>query len=137
MTDLNTTNGLATHGDPKLVRVSTYRILPEGGLGVRVKNPGSVNVDELSYVDRVELARFLLKGLAFGPKYTMDRFTAGVGGPNSAEDRRQYVDSFGPLLGRSEVSARDLQTWINHQDSSDLDGVWHDRIEAYYADRGY
>ena len=135
---INITDGILTHHDPRENRVSTFRILPDGGMNVRVKNPGSINLDELSYADRIALARFLLTGAAFGPKYTLDSFTAGIGGPNRDHDRQNYIDSFGTAWRDGDpLVARELQTWIDHQDSTDVDGVWHERIEAYYADRGY
>lgn len=133
---LNIQPGMVTHQSGS--RISTYSISPDGGLRVRVKNPGGVNLDEMDYAERISLARFLLQGQVWGPNFRIEDFANGYGGPNGPEDRRAYVDSFGPLLGKGgSTSAVDLQTWINHDDSSRLDGEWDERIRTYYRDRGY
>lgn len=118
-------------------RVSSFLVFPDGGLRVRVKNPSSLNVDEFSYADRDKLARFLLQGLNIPPKQTLADFAAGIGGPNEKYDRLNYVDSFGKSVWRTSAEATDLQTWINHDDSSRLDGAWDARVKEYYAARGY
>ena len=118
-------------------RVSTVAIFPDGGMRLRVKNPSSINVDEFSYADRVKLTRFLLQGLNFHPHYRLADFAAGIGGPNEPNDRLNYVESFGKTLWRSSSVASDLQTWINHDDSSRLDGKWGERVKEYYAARGF
>lgn len=115
-------------------RVSTIALFPDGGMRIRVKNPSSINVDEYSYADRVKAARFLLQGLNFNPQYRLADFAAGIGGPNDPADRAQYVESFGEHAWRE---SRDLLTWVNHDDSSRLDGKWDERVKEYYATRGY
>lgn len=133
---LNIQPGMVTHQSGS--RITTVAVAEDAGLRIRVKNgPDSVNVDEFTREERITLARVLLNGLNWGPNFRIEDFANGFGGPNEREDRRAYVDSFGPLLGKSDTSARDLQTWIDHEDSSWLMGEWDERIRTYYRDRGY
>jgi len=118
-------------------RVSVFTTPPGGGLRLTVKNPGAVNIDEYSYPDRIDLARFLLQGIEFGPHYRLADFAAGIGGPNERTDRLNYVESFEKSLWRESMAATALLTWINHGDSSGLMGKWDERVKTYYADRGY
>jgi hypothetical protein len=74
-------------------RMSTVRILEGGGVSIRIKNnaTGVVNPDEYSYADRIALARFLLQGTDFDPKYRLADFLAGFGleiVPSAAPDGR-------------------------------------------------
>jgi hypothetical protein len=57
---INVQGNLLTHQCGS--RSSTYSISEDGGLRVRVKNPGGVNLDEMTRADRIELARFLRQG---------------------------------------------------------------------------
>jgi hypothetical protein len=58
---INVQDNLLTHQSGS--RTSTYSISEDGGLRVRVKNPGGVNIDELTRAERIELARFLGRGV--------------------------------------------------------------------------
>lgn len=118
-------------------RSSTFALTPDDdGLRVRVMNPGGVNVDEMSYAERVELARFLVADLPFGANLTMQAFADGQGGPNRKADRAQYVGSLDESW-QTSADRHDLLTWINHQDYSRIAGDWYDRIKDYYKERGY
>lgn len=48
-------------------RVTTFRIFPDGGLGIRMRNGSDrlpqYTIDELSRADRIELAQFLMQGI--------------------------------------------------------------------------
>lgn len=133
---LNFQPGMITHQSGS--RITTVAISEEAGARVRVKNGDTVNVDEFNRADRLSLARLLLHGFNWGPNFRMEDFANGFGGPNEREDRRAFVDSFGPLLGKGgRTSAIDLQTWIDHEDSSRLEGEWDERVRTYYWDRGY
>lgn len=131
----NITDGLLAHYS-ETNRSSTYSFAEGGRLRVRVKNPGGVNMDEMSYTERVDLARFLLADLPFGANLTVQDFAGGQGGPNTKIDRLTYLQAHDHEWQCSK-EGHDLRTWVNHQDYSRIDGVWHDRIREYYKDRGY
>jgi hypothetical protein len=131
---IDITDNLFTHQSGSRMSVATRML--EGPLRLRVKNGKEVNVDELTYLERVEFARFLLADLPFGANLTVQDFAGGTGGPNEREDRIHHLASFDGDW-RDDKQATDLTTWTNHQDYSRVDGDWYDRIKEYYKEHGY
>lgn len=115
-------------------RKSTFRHLPGGSVHVTCGTGPDHTTDLMTYAERVALARFLLRDVAWGPKQTMRSFVAGISGGNAKADRLAYVESFGD---QDPAFATDLRTWVNHEDSQNLTGVWDERVKSYYAARGY
>jgi len=114
---------------------TAVRRMPDGGLSIACQLVGGI-IDVMTYAERIELARWMLQDVAWGPNQTMASFVAGISGPNGRADRLAYVASFGAEWADTE-DATALRTWINYQDSQNLVGVWDERVRRYYTDRGF
>jgi hypothetical protein len=62
MSAVNIQTDILTHS-ATTNRVTSFRIFPDGGLGIRMRNAASFTIDEFSPEDRVKLARFLMQGI--------------------------------------------------------------------------
>lgn len=128
-------DGMFVHDNHMIKGGTSVRHVADGVVTITIESHGAMALDVFNYADRLALARFLLTDVAWGPTQTLESFMAGAGG-NSDADRLAYVNSFGEDW-ESTRDATDLRTWINHGDSSRVDGVWDERIKAYYKARGY
>ena len=131
---IDSDGNVLTHWEDSGDIKSSFRLSPEGALGVAGADQHKIDV--LHYAERVALARFLVKDLAWGPDQTIASFAAGDSGPNAKDDRYRYIYSFGRdwLHGPDHEA---LRIWIMHEDHSKVVGIWDERVRQYYADRGY
>lgn len=122
---------------------TTFRHMPGGSLRIcgRTRRAPAADVefttDMMTYTERIGLARFVLRGVPFGPQQTLHSFVAGISGGDTEADRRAYVESFEVHAVPADDVREALRIWVMHQDSQNLTGVWDERVKAYYAARGY